>query len=142
MELLQCLTVLMKLNFYSISDFHVGVVSGYFNPLHGGHLEYINSAKDNCDFLIAIVNSDLQVFLKGSKRFMDEEHRREIVSNLKSVDLAAISLDLDKTQCCTLKKIREMFPFSKISFFIVEIENLETLSLPNLTHAKNIKFLK
>ena len=105
-EHLQCLTVLMKLNFNNIPDFHVGVVSGYFNPLHYGHLEYINSAKDNCDFLIAIVNSDLQVFLKGSKLFMDEEHRCKIVSNLKSVDLATISLDPDKTQCCTLKKVR------------------------------------
>lgn len=108
---------IMKLNYNNISDFHVGVVSGYFNPLHLGHLEYINSAKANCDFLITIVNSDLQVSLKGSKRFMDEEHRRKIVSNLKSVDLASISLDLDKTQCRTLKKIRETFPFSKISFF-------------------------
>ena len=116
MALLQCL-IIMKFHLNNLSSFHVGVVSGYFNPLHYGHVEYINAAKDNCDFLIAIINSDYQVSLKGSQRFMDEEHRRKIVSSLKSVDLAIISGDSDKTQCYTLKKIREMFPTCKISFF-------------------------
>lgn len=107
----------MKFHLDDLHNFHVGVVSGYFNPLHYGHIEYINGAKQNCDFLIAIVNSDHQVSLKGSQIFMDEDHRKKIVSNLKSVDLAIISGDLDKTQCSTLEKIRDMFPKSKISFF-------------------------
>lgn len=97
--------------------FDIGAVSGYFNPLHYGHVEYINAAKENCKVLIAIINSDAQVILKGSKRFMNEEHRMSIVKNLKSVDKCIISTDTDKTQCKTLKKIRAENPNSTIAFF-------------------------
>ncbi len=95
----------------------LGVVSGYFNPLHYGHVEYINEAKKNCNRLVAIVNSDLQVRLKGSKPFMDELHRKRIIENLKSVDECLISIDSDKTQSETLEKIRKENPNSTISFF-------------------------
>jgi len=98
-----------------ISD--LGVVSGYFNPLHYGHVEYINEAKKNCKHLIAIINSDNQVLLKGSKPFMDEIHRKKIVENLKSVDECLISIDSDKSQSETLEKIRKENPNSTISFF-------------------------
>jgi len=36
----------------------IGIVSGYFNPIHQGHIEYINAAKDECDYLVVIVNND------------------------------------------------------------------------------------
>ena len=93
------------------------IVSGYFNPIHRGHIEYINAAKLRGDFLIAIVNSDKQVKLKGSVPFMDEEHRLFIVNNLKSVDLAFIAQDEDKTVAASLRMIRENFPHDELRFF-------------------------
>ena len=39
----------------------IGIVSGYFNPIHRGHIEYINAAKQDCDYLVVIVNNDYQV---------------------------------------------------------------------------------
>ena len=51
------------------------VISGYFNPIHCGHLDYIESAKKLGDFLIVIVNNDNQVDLKGSVPFMNEKDR-------------------------------------------------------------------
>ena len=48
------------------------IVSGYFNPLHKGHLELFRKAKEQAEKLWVIVNSDLQRELKGSNEFMDE----------------------------------------------------------------------
>jgi cytidyltransferase-like protein len=69
------------------------IASGYFNPIHEGHIEYLNRSKAIGDFLFVIVNNDTQRKMKGSKPFMTEEQRLCVVSNLKSVDAAMISID-------------------------------------------------
>ena len=51
------------------------IVSGYFNPIHKGHLEYFNNAKALADELFVIVNNDHQRALKGSKEFQKEDER-------------------------------------------------------------------
>lgn len=79
--------------------------SGYFNPLHIGHLKLIKEAKALGDYLVVIVNNDEQVKLKGSKIFQDENERVEIVKALKYVDKVVLSIDKDRTIRETLKKI-------------------------------------
>ncbi len=81
-------------------------VSGYFNPLHVGHLEMIERASKLGDKLIVIVNSDFQVKLKGRVPFMKEIDRIKIISALKYVDKVFLSIDKDLTVCKTLKKIK------------------------------------
>ena len=71
------------------------IVSGYFNPIHKGHIEYFKNAKALCDKLFVIVNNDHQRELKGSKPFQDEQERLIIVSNIKAVDEAILSIDKD-----------------------------------------------
>ena len=85
------------------------IVSGYFNPLHKGHLELFEKAKASGDALWVIVNSDLQRELKGSKAFMDQDERLLIVSAIGIVDKALISIDEDKTQCATLSDLADKF---------------------------------
>ena len=85
------------------------IVSGYFNPLHKGHLEYLNHAKAIADKLIVIVNNDHQRELKGSKAFQGEEERLIIISNLKAVDEVFLSIDQDRTVCETIRHISEKF---------------------------------
>ena len=51
------------------------IVSGYFNPIHKGHIEYFNNAKSLADELFVIVNNDHQRALKGSKEFQQEQER-------------------------------------------------------------------
>ena len=81
------------------------IVSGYFNPIHKGHIEYFNLAKSRADELFVIVNNDAQRALKGSKEFQDEAERLIIVSNIKAVDKAVLSIDDDRTVCKTIEKI-------------------------------------
>ena len=85
------------------------IVSGYFNPIHKGHIEYFNNAKALADELFVIVNNDKQRALKGSKEFQEEEERMVIVSNIKAVDKVILSLDADRTVCSTLKMIAEKY---------------------------------
>ena len=85
------------------------IVSGYFNPIHKGHLEYFNNAKALADELFVIVNNDHQRALKGSQEFQKEDERMIIVSNIKAVDKAILSIDKDRTVCVTLKMIAEKY---------------------------------
>ena len=85
------------------------IVSGYFNPIHKGHLEYFHNAKSNGDALFVIVNSDHQRALKGSKEFQDEQERMIIVSNFAVVDKAILSIDKDRTVSDTIAHIHKEF---------------------------------
>ena len=85
------------------------IVSGYFNPIHKGHLEYFNNAKALADELFVIVNSDLQRGLKGSKEFQKQEERLFIVQNIKAVNKAIISVDEDRTVCASIRSLFETY---------------------------------
>ena len=95
----------------------VGVISGYFNPVHFGHIQYVLGAKEQCDWLVCIVNNDKQVGIKGSKKFMDEDHRAKIMSCIKGVDEAIISLDEDRTVCQSLRYVYMLYKNNKMKFF-------------------------
>lgn len=85
------------------------IVSGYFNPIHKGHLEYFNNAKALCDELFVIVNNDHQRELKGSKEFQKEDERMIIVSNIKAVDKTILSIDQNRTVCETIRMIAQEY---------------------------------
>ena len=104
------------------------IVSGYFNPIHKGHLEYINNAKALADELFVIVNSDYQRELKGSKEFQSEEERLLIIQNLKAVDKVILSIDKDLTVIKTLEFIFDKYNQNyKLSFANGGDQNNETI---------------
>tara|TARA_A100001515_G_C4501575_1_gene186857 strand:+ start:202 stop:651 length:450 start_codon:yes stop_codon:yes gene_type:complete len=82
----------------------VVVISGFFNPLHIGHIDYISSARNLGDFLIVIVNSDDQVKIKGSVPFMNQDDRLRIIRNIKGVDRSVVSIDEDGSVCQTIRE--------------------------------------
>ena len=81
------------------------IVSGYFNPIHKGHIEYFHLAKSKGDLLFVIVNNDIQRKLKGSKKFMLEKERLIIVNELSVTDKTLLTVDNDLTVCRSLEKI-------------------------------------
>ena len=80
--------------------------SGYFNPLHAGHIEYFEKSKKLGTKLVVIVNNDKQAILKNGTSFMPENERLKIIRSLKVVDMAVLSIDEDRTVCKTLESVR------------------------------------
>jgi len=94
----------------------VVIVSGYFDPLHVGHLEYFKMAKELGDTLVVILNNRKQSFLKKGDEFMLEKDRMEIVYHLDMVDEAILSCDKDKSVCETIRMIKRMKPMDELIF--------------------------
>ena len=84
----------------------VVAVSGYFDPIHVGHLELFKLARQLGDKLVVIVNNDKQAILKKGKSFMNENDRMEIISALQSVDEVFLSIDNDKSVCKSLEFLK------------------------------------
>jgi D-beta-D-heptose 7-phosphate kinase/D-beta-D-heptose 1-phosphate adenosyltransferase len=72
------------------------ICSGYFNPVHKGHIEYLKKSKEAGTYLYVIVNNDLQREMKGSAPFMEAEERKLIIESLKFVDEAMVAIDDDR----------------------------------------------
>jgi len=113
------------------------IVSGYFNPLHKGHLELFEKAKTKGDVLWVIVNSDLQRALKGSKAFMDEDERLIIVKAIGIVDKALVSIDKNKTQCSTLRFLAEEYG-TEYDLFFANGGDQNNDSIPEATICKEV----
>ena len=80
-------------------------VSGYFDPLHIGHIEYFKMSKKIGDKLMVIVNNDEQAILKKGKPFMCDDERIKIIKELRCVDIVVKSIDIDRTVCETLRTL-------------------------------------
>jgi D-beta-D-heptose 7-phosphate kinase/D-beta-D-heptose 1-phosphate adenosyltransferase len=74
------------------------IASGYFNPVHKGHIDYLTQSKELGDKLFVIVNNDQQREMKGSKEFMNEDERKLVIETLKPVDWAVVSIDKNNRQ--------------------------------------------
>ena len=85
-------------------NFTTVCVSGYFDPLHVGHCDYLAKAKALGDYLIVILNTDEQNRTKQFKTPFAE--RKKIIECLKPVDEVFISLDRDDSVCLSLEKLK------------------------------------
>jgi len=112
------------------------VVSGGFDPIHSGHIDYINSASELGDKLIVALNSDDWLINKKGNFFMPFDERKAIIENLRSVH-DVIDFEDDEAGSCIngLKKVQEMYPSDNILFCNGgdrTQENIPEMSLKNI----------
>tara|TARA_B100000780_G_scaffold139899_1_gene97957 strand:- start:428 stop:799 length:372 start_codon:yes stop_codon:yes gene_type:complete len=93
------------------------VVSGGFDPIHSGHIEYFKEAKKLGDHLVVALNSDDWLQRKKGNFFMPFTERQIVVSNIKVVD-EVIGFEDDEAGSCSsaLEKIKLKFPSDEIIF--------------------------
>lgn len=92
------------------------VVSGYFNPIHRGHVRMFKHARQLGDKLVVIVNNDIQQRLKKGKIITAADERQEVVSSMRDVDQVVPSIDQDRTVCRTLESIASQYKGNRIIF--------------------------
>ena len=80
-------------------------ISGYFDPVHVGHIEYMKQAKALGDYLVVIVNNDHQASLKKGKAFMPGVERVKVIEAMRMVDKVVLSVDTDRTVRETIRTI-------------------------------------
>ena len=92
------------------------LVTGGFDPLHSGHIEYFRAAKALGDRLIVGINSDAWLSRKKGKPFMCFNERRTIIQALKMVDGTVEFNDLDDSSIDAIEKVKLNFPGDQIVF--------------------------
>lgn len=89
----------------------VVAVSGPFDPLHIGHVRYMQEAKKLGDRLIVILNNDNWYRIKGREVFMKEDDRKEIIEALECVDEVILTHHTkDSTDISVCKELQKIKP--------------------------------
>jgi cytidyltransferase-like protein len=94
----------------------ISLITGGFDPLHSGHISYIESAAKLSDTLIVGVNSDEWLRRKKGKEFMSWDERATILSSLKLVDQVINFDDSDNSAKDAIRKVRAIYPQARIIF--------------------------
>ena len=92
------------------------VVSGYFNPLHVGHLDMMEAARALADALVVIVNNDAQQVMKKGKVITSEADRLRVVEALRVADAALVAVDDDGSVAASLEVIHAAYPGIELVF--------------------------
>ena len=92
------------------------LITGGFDPVHSGHISYIQSAKKLGDLLIVGVNSDEWLTRKKKRHFMPLIERANIIRNIKGVDFVIDFNDNDDTAKHAIWMVRQSYPTDQIIF--------------------------
>lgn len=94
----------------------VVLCTGGFDPVHSGHIAYLQEAKKLGDKLIVGLNSDAWLERKKGRAFMPISERVQIVENLKMVDGVILFNDNDGSAIEAIKNVQTLFPNDDIVF--------------------------
>lgn len=105
----------------------VGLITGGMDPLHSGHVRYIQDGARMCDILVVGLNSDEWLTRKKGKSFMPVEERIAVVSALKGVDHVITFDDSDGSAIDAIHRVKQMFPSATIKFMNGGDRNLSNI---------------
>jgi len=115
------------------------LVTGGFDPIHSGHIAYLQEAKTLGDILVVGVNSDEWLIRKKSAAFMTIHERKIILENIKGVDFVIEFDDSDDTAKDAITKLRQLYPADRIVFANGGDRN--NRSVPEITtEVSNVEF--
>lgn len=92
------------------------LVTGGFDPVHSGHIAYLNEARTLGDRLIVGLNSDAWLTRKKMRCFMPIQERMTIMQNLRMVDSVLLFDDHDDSACAAILEILDRYPQDKVIF--------------------------
>jgi D-beta-D-heptose 7-phosphate kinase/D-beta-D-heptose 1-phosphate adenosyltransferase len=92
------------------------LITGGFDPIHRGHIEYIKASASLGDMLIVGLNSDEWLTRKKGKPFMSWNDRKSVVENIKQVEMVVSFDDSDGSAKEAIRRVREMYPLQQIIF--------------------------
>jgi cytidyltransferase-like protein len=92
------------------------LVTGGFDPIHSGHISYINAAKNLGDILVVGVNSDDWLRRKKGQEFMPSSERIDIIQNLKAVNHCILFDDTENHAIEAIRNVKSMYPGDHIIF--------------------------
>jgi cytidyltransferase-like protein len=92
------------------------LITGGFDPIHSGHISYINAAKKLGDILVVGVNSDDWLRRKKGREFMPSYERINIIQNLKAVDHCILFNDTENHAIEAIRNVKLMYPGDHIIF--------------------------
>ena len=118
------------------------IVSGFFNPLHGGHLDMIEAAAKLGDRVIVSVNNDVQQVLKKGKIILDQANRMRLIGALRVVDEVILTLDQDPSQIETLNFLADKYPHDELIFANGgDRDSEKAIPESEVCHERNIKLV-
>ena len=98
----------------------IAICSGYFNPIHSGHIEYLKKSKSISNMLIVIVNTDKQSYLKKGFSFQSEDERMQIIGSMECVDEVVLSIDEDRSVSKTIEFIYNKYKSENVEIIFTK----------------------
>lgn len=92
------------------------IATGGFDPIHSGHIKYLEAAKKLGDILIVGLNSDAWLERKKGRAFMPWQERAAVLRALAVVDRVDEFDDLDGSARSLLLKAKQDFQYARIVF--------------------------
>ena len=119
----------------------VVIVTGGFDPLHSGHLEYLKCAKALGEVLIVGLNSDDWLSRKKGKSFLPYYEREQVLLNLKAVDNVINFADHDDTAIEAILKVKRFYPNAKLIFANGGDRNKQNIPEIDMFKGTNVQFV-